>query len=79
MRQAQRDGLVSPDIEPADVYATVVALSMTWSPASLTTAAALEDSQAEHDRRRAALAAITDRAFRGAPTTSSNHVLSVKL
>ncbi|MET0190376.1 MAG: TetR family transcriptional regulator [Pseudonocardia sediminis] len=60
--RAQREGHVDPGSEPAEIYSMVIAMSMAWSPASVTVAAAPDDAAAEHDRRRAALA----RAVRGA-------------
>jgi hypothetical protein len=48
---------------PADVYSLVIGLSMAWSPASVTIAADPGDDSAEHERRRAALAAAVRGAF----------------
>ncbi|SEC22085.1 DNA-binding transcriptional regulator, AcrR family [Nocardioides exalbidus] len=64
---AQEDGLVDPTLSPAEVFGTVIALSMTWSPASTTFAATADDAVPEHDRRRAVLRTIVARAF--APTS----------
>lgn len=63
IRAAQDGGLVDPELDPADVYAMVIALSMSWSPASVTVAATPEDAEAEHARRRTGLAAVVERAF----------------
>ncbi|MEH3053702.1 MAG: TetR family transcriptional regulator [Patulibacter minatonensis] len=53
--QAQADGLIAGGIEPADVYALVIALASTWSPISATFAASAADAEPDHDRRRATL------------------------
>ncbi|GAA4786041.1 TetR family transcriptional regulator [Actinomycetospora chlora] len=66
IRAAQAAGLVDPDLEPADVYSMVIALSMTWSPAATVVAAAPGDPAADHERRRRALHAVTARAFASA-------------
>lgn len=60
---AQREGLIAPEPTPADVYSLVIALTMAWSPASVTVAAARDDDPSEHERRRAALAAAVRGAF----------------
>lgn len=60
---AQRDGLVTADLEPADVYSMVIAISMTWSPASTTYTASADEDPAMHERRRHALAGTVRRAF----------------
>ncbi|WP_433782841.1 TetR family transcriptional regulator [Actinomycetospora sp. CA-101289] len=63
IREAQDRGLVTADTAPADVYSMVIALSMAWSPASVTIAAGTGDDPAEHERRRTALAAAVRGAF----------------
>lgn len=63
IRDAQAAGIIDPALEPADVYTMVIALSMSWSPASTTVAAAPGDADAEHARRRSALATAVSRAF----------------
>jgi AcrR family transcriptional regulator len=60
---AQDRGLVTAEMAPADVYSLVIALSMAWSPASVTVAADPGDDPAEHDRRRTALATAVRGAF----------------
>jgi AcrR family transcriptional regulator len=60
---AQREGHVDPALEPRDVYSMVIAMSMAWSPASVTVAAARDDEPAEHERRRQAIAHAVRRAF----------------
>lgn len=64
VRSAQDAGLVDPELDPRDVYSMVIGLSLAWSPASPTVTADPSDARAEHDRRRAALAAAARRAFR---------------
>ncbi|GAA4892183.1 TetR family transcriptional regulator [Actinomycetospora straminea] len=64
IRSAQADGLVDPDLAPADVYSLVIALSMSWSPAATVVTAAPDDPAADHERRRTALHAVARRAFR---------------
>jgi AcrR family transcriptional regulator len=59
---AQRTGKVDPSLNPADVMAIVTAMSLTWSPASLFYAATTSDPEADHDRRRHALAEAVRRA-----------------
>jgi AcrR family transcriptional regulator len=61
--EAQRDGLVNAALPPEDVHTMVIALAMTWSPASITFTATADDPAADHDRRRAALAEVVRRAF----------------
>lgn len=60
---AQRAGRLDPAINPADVYALVIALSLTWGPSSVTYAASREDREADHAYRRAVLEKIVARAF----------------
>ena len=64
VRAAQKAGIVDPDLDPHDVYAMVIGLSLSWSPASPTVTAAAHDAATDHDRRRAALSAAAGRAFR---------------
>ncbi|MFI5619619.1 TetR family transcriptional regulator [Streptomyces sp. NPDC051567] len=61
--EAQDAGLVDPGLAPQDVLSIVTAMAMTWSPASAVRTAAKDDPQAEHDRRRAALARTVRGAF----------------
>jgi AcrR family transcriptional regulator len=60
---AQRSGHVIADLAPIDVHSLVIAISMTWSPASATHAVARDDAPVEHDRRKQALADTVRRAF----------------
>ncbi|MFI5932190.1 TetR family transcriptional regulator [Actinoplanes sp. NPDC051494] len=64
---AQDAGIVDPAYHPQDVQSLVIAMSMAWAPASSTITAAPEDSGAEHTRRKKALRAAVDGAFRPAP------------
>ena len=64
VRAAQAAGVIDPALDPHDVYAMVIGMSLTWSPASPTVTAAPGDRRSEHDRRRAALATAVGRAFR---------------
>ncbi len=52
---AQARGVVEPSLDPADLFALVTAISMTWSPASVLVAASRDDPASEHDRRRRVL------------------------
>lgn len=60
---AQAAGVVDPAIPAAEVLAMVTAMSMTWSPASVTYTASEDEPQSDHARRRAALALTVRRAF----------------
>ncbi len=60
---AQAAGVIDPALPPREVYSLVIAMSMAWSPASVTTAAAVGDDEATHAARRAALAAAVRGAF----------------
>lgn len=66
--EAQEAGLIDPDLEPSEVFVTVIALSMTWSPASTTYTASATDPEVEHDRRRHVLRTLVERAY--APRSS---------
>jgi AcrR family transcriptional regulator len=59
--EAQERGTVRSDISAFDVMALVVALSMTWSPASLTYSATAAESEAVHEQRRQTLASAVRR------------------
>jgi len=61
--QAQAGGHVATGLSPDDVYALVIALAGTWSPASATYTASTADSRADHTRRRAALRNVVKRAL----------------
>ena len=59
----QRSGAVTGDVEAVEVHRMVVALSLTWGPASLTHAADDGEDPAAHEARRRALAETVRRAF----------------
>ncbi len=59
--EAQQRGTVRSDISAFDVMALVVALSMTWSPASLTFSATPGESDTVHEERRQILASAVRR------------------
>ena len=63
VERAQADGVLDPTPAARDVYSLVLALSMAWSPASVTTAASIGDAESAHVARRAALAAAVRGAF----------------
>jgi AcrR family transcriptional regulator len=67
IESAQREGLIDGALTPFEVFTAVIAISMTWSPASTTFAATADDDAAEHDRRRAAISRIVGRAFSPEP------------
>lgn len=60
---AQDQGRVLPGIRPDEVYALVIALAGTWSPVSSTVSAAASDPEGDHERRRAALRLVVQRAL----------------
>ncbi|GAA1968324.1 TetR family transcriptional regulator [Amycolatopsis minnesotensis] len=61
---AQRDGHIDPAFDPADVLAMVSTMALTWSPVSLFRPVSNDDPEADHARRRQALAETVRRAFR---------------
>lgn len=56
IERAQADGHVDPSMDPADVFALVTAVSMTWSPASVVLAASRDEDESAHEHRRLLLA-----------------------
>lgn len=60
---AQAAGLVEPTLEPHDVLALVIAVSLTWSPASVQHAASADEAESLHEHRRRLLADIARRMF----------------
>jgi len=64
---AQAGGHIDPSFDPFDVFVTVIALSMTWSPVSTTFTATASDPEADHTRRRALLRTLVARAYPPAP------------
>jgi AcrR family transcriptional regulator len=63
LAEAQAAGILVADLTPEDLWALLISLAGTWAQASIVYAADLQDSEADHDRRRRALAATTRRAF----------------
>lgn len=61
--RAQEEGRIVAGLRPDDVYALVIAMAGTWSPISATFTATPADPQADHTRRRAALADCVRRAL----------------
>lgn len=61
--EAQRSCHVDSSLDPADIVALVTTMALTWSPASLFHVAAMDDPEADHERRRRALAETVRRAF----------------
>lgn len=64
---AQAGGHLDSSLSPGDVLTIVTSMSMTWSPASAMYTASNDDPQADHDRRREALARAVRRAFAPQP------------
>ncbi len=60
---AQGEGRIVGGIRPDEVYSLVIALAGTWSPASGTYAASASEDRADHERRRAALRLVVERAL----------------
>ncbi|MBO0906736.1 TetR/AcrR family transcriptional regulator [Arthrobacter sunyaminii] len=60
---AQNAGYIDKYFTPFEVLTTVIAISMTWSPASTTFTATSADAPAEHQRRRDVLTRIVHRTF----------------
>lgn len=60
---AQSRGQINASVDPADVLAIITTMALTWSPASLFHAATNDDPEADHARRRTALAETVRRAF----------------
>ena len=61
--KAQDAGYIDEYFTPFEVLTTVIAISMTWSPASTTFTAAKSDEAADHQRRREVLSRIVRRTF----------------
>ncbi|QJY47665.1 TetR family transcriptional regulator [Pseudonocardia broussonetiae] len=60
---AQGMGVLVDDVDPADLWAMLVALAGTWAQGAIVHTARRDDDAAEHERRRAALSATVRRAF----------------
>jgi AcrR family transcriptional regulator len=63
IKTAQASGHVDPALDPFEVFVTVIALSMTWSPVSTTFTASADEPEADHERRRHVLRTLVARAF----------------
>lgn len=63
IEEAQQAGYIDDYFTPYEVLATVVSISMTWSPASTTFAATKSDEPADHQRRRDVLSRIVRATF----------------
>ncbi|MDF2506145.1 MAG: TetR family transcriptional regulator [Microbacterium sp.] len=63
IEKAQRAGLIDEWFAPFEVLTTVIAISMTWSPASTTFAASSSEDTATHERRREVIKKIVSRSF----------------
>lgn len=66
----QDAGYIDETLDPADVFDTVIALSLAWSPVSTTFAASPADAEDDHHRRRQTLRTLVARAY--APEKPSN-------
>ncbi|MDV8021419.1 TetR family transcriptional regulator [Rhodococcus sp. IEGM 1330] len=60
---AQRTGLLVDDVDAADIWSMLIALAGTWAQAAIIHTADRSEPDADHERRRAALAATVGRAF----------------
>jgi len=60
---AQQAGSLVDDVEPVDLWSLLIALAGTWAQASITWTATPDEPEADHERRRQALAATVRRAF----------------
>jgi AcrR family transcriptional regulator len=63
IERAQASGHIDAFYRPFEVLTTVIAISMTWSPASTTYAADASEAEAEHARRREVIAEVVRRTF----------------
>jgi AcrR family transcriptional regulator len=63
LADAQAAGVLVDDVASADLWAMLIALAGTWAQAAIVHTASAGQAPAEHDRRRAALALTTRRAF----------------
>lgn len=70
LERAQQAGLVVADVAAPDLWALLISLASTWAQSSIVHAASRRERRADHDRRRAALALTTRRAFCVEPTSS---------
>ena len=56
--EQQREGTIRADIAPEDVWSLLISIASTWAQSSITGVATANDAEAEHARRRLALAAM---------------------
>jgi len=56
--EQQREGTIRADIAPEDVWSLLISIASTWAQSSITGVATASDAEAEHARRRLALAAM---------------------
>ena len=63
LEAAQRDGVLVDDVTAADLWAMVISLASTWAQSAIVHAVSRRERRVDHDRRRAALAVTTRRAF----------------
>ena len=61
--EQQRLGRIRDDLDPGDVWALLISTAGTWAQNSITSVAAAADAAADHERRRAALAAYVSAAL----------------
>ncbi len=61
--RGQEAGTIVTGIEPAEVYALVIALAGAWGPVSATFTASPADDEADHERRRRTLREVVRRAL----------------
>jgi len=61
--EGQAAGLLVDDLSPEDLWALLISLAGTWAQASVTWTATPDEPDADHARRRRALAATTRRSF----------------
>lgn len=60
---AQSSGLLVNDVDAPDIWSMLIALAGTWAQAAIMHTADRSEPDADHDRRRTALAATVGRAF----------------
>ena len=60
---AQRAGVLVDDVDAADIWSMLIALAGTWAQAAIIHTADRSEPEADHNRRRAALAVTVRRAF----------------
>lgn len=63
LRQAQSEGALVDDLATDDLWSMLIALAGTWAQAAIIHAATEDEPDADHDRRRRALAVTVRRAL----------------